>query len=62
MVSTYWTYYDHDEKYEQDVKKECDGAAVKAGLSLTNSVVENEGKLSDKLDKWLVDIMENNVQ
>lgn len=52
-VSAFWTFYDHDEKYAQDVKKECAGAIVKAGLSLPRSAMRSESSLSEKLDGWI---------
>lgn len=53
VVSAYWTFYDHDEKYEKDVEKECVGAVVKKGLSLTNSDMAKEDVLTEKLAAWI---------
>lgn len=57
-ISAFWTFYDHDEKYVQDVKKECAGAIVKAGLSLPRSAMRSESSLSGKLDGWIADLKE----
>lgn len=53
MVSSFWTFYDHDENYNSDMKKEAKGARVMDGLSLPRTITENPKKLGSALDKWI---------
>lgn len=53
MVSSFWTFYDHDENYNSDMKKEAKGARVMDGLSLPRAITENPKKLGSALDKWI---------
>lgn len=52
-VSSFWTFYDHDENYERDMKREVIGAKVVSGLSLPRSITTNRSKLDKILDQWL---------
>lgn len=52
-VSSFWTFYDHDENYNGDMKKEAKGARVMDGLSLPRAITENPEKLERVLDKWI---------
>lgn len=52
-VSSFWTFYDHDENYNGDMKKEAKGARVMDGLSLPRAITENPEKLERALDKWI---------
>lgn len=48
-----WTFYDHDEKYAQEIEKECTGAVVREGLSLPVSYLGSDEGLSAILDAWI---------
>jgi flavodoxin len=52
-VTSFWTFYDHDEKYNNDMKKEAMGANIFDGLSLPRSITCNENKMHQAVDKWL---------
>lgn len=52
-VSGFWTFYDHDEKYNRTMKKEAEGAHVIKGLPLPRKITENTAKLDASIDKWL---------
>ena len=55
-VSAFWTFYDHDEKYAEDVRNECKGAIVETGLSIPRSAMNDHESLSNKIDDWLKSI------
>lgn len=53
-VSAFWTFYDHDEKYDRTVREEARGAHVVKGLALPRSLTGNPRRLSEAIDAWLV--------
>ena len=55
-VAAFWTFYDHDEKYDEDVRKECKEATVVAGLPIPRSTMDDDESLSNKIDDWLKSI------
>lgn len=52
-VLSFWTFYDHDENYNGDMKREAKGARVMDGLSLPRAITENPKKLRSALDRWI---------
>lgn len=52
-VSGFWTFYDHDEKYNRAMKDEAKGAHVIKGLSLPRSITGNPKKCDAVIDRWL---------
>lgn len=53
MVSSYWTYYDHDEQYEQVFMQNLKNATYKTGVNLTMPVLDNQNALNKKVDSLL---------
>ena len=52
-VSAFWTFYDHDENYNRDMKKEAKGATYIDGLSLPRSITNHPDKLETALNEWV---------
>ncbi|MDD3186589.1 MAG: flavodoxin [Anaerostipes sp.] len=51
-VSSFWTFYDHDEKYSDEIKKEAKGANVVEGLKLPRAITNSTTKLENALAEW----------
>lgn len=49
--SCFWTFYDHDENYNGNMKREATGARAMDGLSLPRVITENPEKLHSALDR-----------
>lgn len=52
-VSSFWTFYDHDENYNSDMKKKAKNAKVVAGLSLPRLITDNAKELEHVLTEWI---------
>lgn len=52
-VSAFWTFYDHDEKVNDDMKSEAKNARYVRGLPLPRSLTGNRKKTSDAMDQWI---------
>lgn len=54
-VTAFWTFYDHDEKWNGDMKTEVElrGGTYTNGLPLPRSLTSNKVKTSDAMDQWL---------
>lgn len=50
------TFYDHDEKYLSDLKKQAKNAQVQSLLELTMGILNNKGALNKAIDNWLARI------
>ena len=59
-VSAFWTFYDHDEKYNLDMKTESKGAEYHDGLSLPRTITCNQAKLEKELKQWLQTLLKIN--
>lgn len=53
MVSSFWTFYDHDENYNRDMKREAKGATVLNGLSLPRYITGNLSRLNSAIESWV---------
>lgn len=53
QVSAFWTFYDHDEKYDNAMKDYSMGADYVRGLSLPRSITGNAKKIEDKINQWI---------
>ena len=56
-VSAFWTFYDHDEKYDEDMKKETKNGNYIKGLPLPRTLTCDRNKTSEEMDKWLKTIL-----
>lgn len=52
-VSAFWTFYDHDEKYDNDMRTEAKGGAYVRGLPLPRSITGSGSKTNEAMDHWL---------
>ena len=52
-VSAFWTFYDHDEKYNIDMKKKTKNGKYIDGLPLPRSLISNNTKLNESIDNWI---------
>lgn len=54
-VSAFWTFYDHDEKWNADCKAEVEtrGGSYVNGLPLPRSLTGSREKTSDAMDQWI---------
>ena len=52
-VSAFWTFYDHDEKADTDMKNNTRGSEYISGLPLPRSLTSNRQKTSDAMDQWI---------
>lgn len=51
-VAAFWTYYDHDEKYEKTLMSSLTNAKYVGGLELTMSLMGNQAALDTALTQW----------
>lgn len=56
-VSAFWTFYDHDEKYDKTMKAMIGNGEYHSGLPMPRSLVANPAKLNTAIDKWLKQII-----
>ena len=52
-VSGFWTFYDHDEKAQGDLKRLAAGADVAEGLPCPRSLTGDAKRLEAAIDAWL---------
>lgn len=52
-ISAFWTFYDHDEKYDNAMKEYSKGADYVRGLALPRSISGNTKKTEDKINEWI---------
>ena len=52
-VSAFWTFYEHDEKYNIDMKKKTKNGKYIDGLALPRSLISNNIKLNERIDNWI---------
>lgn len=52
-VSGFWTFYDHDEKVNNDIKNAVKGAKYINGLPLPRKLTANMSQTNKALDKWI---------
>ena len=52
-VSAFWTFYDHDEKYNNDMKAETKGGKYIDGLPLPRNLTSDKTKTENAIAKWL---------
>lgn len=52
-VSSFWTFYDHDEKYDHAMYDMSKGAHYITGLPLPRFITGNAKKLENVIDEWL---------
>ena len=52
-MSAFWTFYDHDEKVNQDMKEDLKGAEYTDGLPLPRSLTGNREKTDKAVDQWI---------
>jgi flavodoxin len=52
-MSAFWTFYDHDEKVNEDLKRSLKNAEYVDGLPLPRSLTGNAEKLNETMDAWI---------
>ena len=52
-MSAFWTFYDHDEKVNQDMKDSLKGVEYADGLPLPRSLTGNRIKTDKAVDQWI---------
>ena len=52
-VSSFWTFYDHDEKYDHTMRDMSKGAHYITGLPLPRFITGNAKKLENVIDEWV---------
>ena len=52
-VIPFWTFYDYEGNYEQDIIKECRNANPQSGFGITNQLIHS-GKLDEELMKMII--------
>ena len=54
-VSAFWTFYDHDEKWNADMRAEAEArsGAYVDGLPLPRSLTSNAKKTGEAMDRWI---------
>lgn len=52
-VSAFWTFYDHDEKYNDDMRTETKGGRYVNGLPLPRALTADQAKTRKAIDTWL---------
>ena len=52
-VSAFWTFYDHDEKYNNDMMREVRGGDYVDGLPLSRGLTADEKKTVAAIDEWI---------
>lgn len=57
-VSSFWTFYDHDEKYDHAMSDMSKGANYITGLPLPRFVTGNVKKLESAINEWVHTITE----
>lgn len=52
-MSAFWTFYDHDEKVDEDMRMSLKGAEYIKGLPLPRKLTSSKEKTSDEMDQWI---------
>ena len=52
-MSAFWTFYDHDEKADEDFRGCLKGAKYVKGLPLPRSLTSSKERTSDAMDQWI---------
>ena len=52
-MSAFWTFYDHDEKVDGDMKECLKNAEYVKGLPLPRSLTSSRDRTSDAMDRWI---------
>ena len=52
-MSAFWTFYDHDEKVDGDMKECLKNAEYVKGLPLPRSLTSSRERTSDAMDQWI---------
>ena len=52
-MSAFWTFYDHDEKVDSDMRECLKGANYVKGLPLPRSLTSDKAKTSEAMDQWI---------
>ena len=52
-MSAFWTYYDHDEKVDDDMRDSLKGAEYVKGLPLPRSLTASKERTSGAMDQWI---------
>lgn len=52
-VSAFWTFYDHDEKYNNDMRTETRTSIYTDGLALPRSLTADKAKTEKAIEEWL---------
>ena len=52
-ASAFWTFYDHDEKVDADMRDSLKGAEYVKGLPLPRSLTSSNDRTSDAMDQWI---------
>ena len=52
-MSAFWTFYDHDEKVDSDMRDSLKGAEYVKGLPLPRSLTSSNDRTSDAMDQWI---------
>ena len=52
-TSAFWTFYDHDEKINDDMRDSLKGAEYVKGLPLPRSLTSSKHRTSDAVDLWI---------
>ena len=53
IISSFWTFYDHDEKYDHAMRDMSKEAHYITGLPLPRFVTGNKTKLENVIDEWV---------
>ena len=52
-MSAFWTFYDHDEKVDDDMKDSLKSAEYVKGMPLPRNLASSKQRTSDAIDQWL---------
>ena len=52
-ISAFWTFYDHDEKANEDFRGCLKGAEYVNGLPLPRNLTSSKERTSDAMDQWI---------
>lgn len=52
-VSAFWTFYDHDEQYDNAMRENARNAVYVTGLALPRSVTSSKKRMNEAADHWI---------
>ena len=52
-MSAFWTFYDHDEKVDDDMRDSLKRAKYVKGLSLPRSLTSSKARTDEAMDQWI---------